>query len=284
MSVEKIDKGVLLLATGFPIYGTFCYNLAVTIRAIEPGTHISIACDERAISYLDAKQRSIFDNIIPVSTSGFGGKLHLDLITPYERTLFLDADMAWMPKHGPSVLFDKLADVEFTSITEGHDEEPSGAYFFWADVEEIRKVYRVTNRIYQWRSEVMYFTNTERVSSMFSKAREIHSNPRLRSVKMFGTQVPDELALNVSLAMHDMHPHAFKWTPAYWPKLHGENVPPFEELYDQYYLLSAGSHYASGSLERVYNRLVKAAAYKTGNVRTFPLKNKAESIPDRAKF
>jgi hypothetical protein len=285
-------RGIVLIAVTHPIYGCLAYNLVITVRAIDKETPITLVADHKAISYLNEQQRSVFDQIIYTDLKGFGAKLHLDLLTPYEETIFLDADMAWMPKHPPATLFHNIGDTDYTGITEGrmnletmNAEEVNSAYYFWAKPEEIKEVYKLeTGYLYQWRSEMIYFRKTPRVKKMFNRARKIHAQPRLKTVQLFGAQVPDELALNIACALYDIHPHQFKWTPAYWPKLHGERVPEFEEMYNQYYLLSAGSHYATGSLKAVYHRLVKAAAHKLGQVQTFPLQNKSELIPDRRQF
>lgn len=286
-----IEKGILLIATNYPIYGNCAYNLLLTVKAMEPHCQVALAHDEIALSYLTDDQRARFDILLPFNGSGFGGKLHVDLITPFKKTIFLDADMAWMPKHPPSTLFANLEGVEFSAITEGCYNLETGAddinkkYYMWADIEEIISVHKLTTgKLYQFRSEMMYFTQSKKVKSLFAKARKIYAQPRLKTIKQFGKQVPDELALNIAAAQLGVEPHRYKWTPAYWSKLHGENVPSFEELYNSYYLLSAGSHMANDSLKRVYNRIVMAAANKVGERYPFPLKNKSDVIKDRLKF
>lgn len=288
----RLDRGIILLATSHSLYGKMAHNLCLSIKQFGEDIPVALVYDEAGISHLSDIQRSIFDQLIPAQAGGFAGKLHLDLISPFDQTLYLDADMAWMPKHPPSVLFDNLEGADFTGITEGYydaatgsNEEVNGAYFFWAGIEEIVERYKIKGKIYQWRSEAMYFTKSATVSKMFKKARAIYDNPKLKSVKLFGNHLPDELAINIACAVYDIHPHKYKWTPAYWPKLHGERVPAFEEIYNQYYLLSVGGHSNSPSAHNLYNRLVQVAAGKIGNrFTTFPLTDKVKSIPDRAKI
>lgn len=292
MSTTKpYERGILIIATNYPLYGNFAYNLVCTIKAIEPDCMVALAHDEIAISYLSALQQSRFDILIPFAGNGFGGKLHVDLITPFNKTIFLDADMAWMPQHPPATLFANLEGNEFTAISEGSynidtaKSDINSKYYMWADIEEILSVHKLTTgTLYQFRSEMMYFTQSKKVKQLFARARKIHAQPRLKSIKLFGKQVPDELALNIAAAQLDIHPHKYKWTPAYWGKMHGENIPSFEELYNTYYLLSAGSHMVNDSLKRVYNRLVTAAGSKVGERYPFPLKNKSDVIKDRLKF
>lgn len=284
-------QGIVITATLHGIYGRFSYNLLLSVKAIEPECKVALIFDSEGISHLLPNQIDRFDYLIPAETKGFGGKLALDLISPFDRTIALDADMAWMPMHPPSTLFANLEEAEFTAITEGkidlstNEDESNGRYFWWADIKEIKEVYKLTSgTLYQFRSEMMYFTKSEKVKKMFALARKIYKNPRLKSLKRFGTQVPDELALNIACAQTDTHPHRYKWSPSFWPKLHGENVRSIDEIYNSYYLLSAGSHVPSPTTQRLYSGLIGSAANKLGKINSFPLPNKAKAIPDRNIF
>lgn len=290
----KREKGILIIATGHPYYGRMAYNLSMSIKAIEPDFPICLVHSERSLNHLSFLQRRFFDEMILLPESkvkGFACKLHLDELSPFKETLFLDADMAWLPKRGPSDLMIALSNYEYTGITEGYYDidtndrtEISKKYYFWADVDEIIKKYELTGKIYQWRSEVIYFKKTDKVSKFFSDARKINANPNLKSLIMFGDQVPDELGINISAAIHGVHPHMYKWVPALWPRLHGNNSTCFEEIYNRYYLLSCGSNYATGDIKKLYDRIIKCAANKFQTQHIFPLIDKKSFIPDRAKM
>lgn len=246
---------------------------------------VVVVHSEKSLSHLDDQRKAIFDDtiLLPGST-GFGVKLELDRLSPFDETLYLDADMAWMPKKKPSELFDELKGVDFTSITEGHTEDRSPKYYFWADPEEIRKVYKIDNRIYQWRSEVMYFRKTEQVKKMFTMARKVHAKPKLKTLMKFGNQVPDELAINIATAHYDIHPHEYKWCPALWPRLHRIHVTNPAEVYNRFYLLSCGSNYATGDLKGLYNNIMRIACSKMKTQHIFPLMDKKSIIKDREKM
>lgn len=285
-----LKEGIILIATGHPYYGRMAWNLAISIKAVDIDFPIAVVRDSKSLSHLGASQLAIFDHIIEADGyAGFGAKLHIDLISPFEQTLYLDADMAWLPKYSPRDLMASLKDNDFASITEGYSD-PAGddanpKYYYWAEAAEIREKYNLPKeRIYQWRSEVMYFTRSERVTEMFSKAREIYSNPGLKTIAMFGNHIPDELAINIATALTGIEPHVYKWKPAYWPRLHGENLPQFEELYSKYYALSCGSNVSSPSTKKMYDRIIKAAAYKLNTKHVFPLLSKREFIPERQKI
>jgi hypothetical protein len=288
------ERGILLLATGHPYYGRMAYNLAMSIKSIEPDFPICLIHSENSLNHLSYPQRRFFDEMIllpEAQAKGFACKLHLDQLSPFDETLFLDADMAWLPKRAPSQLMDELKTFEYTGITEGFynidtndRSEVSKKYYFWADVDEIVKKYELKTKIYQWRSEVIYFKKTERVQQFFNDARKINANHGLKSIILFGNQVPDELGINISTAIHGIEPHKYKWVPALWPRLHGNNSTCFEEIYSRYYLLSCGSNYATGDIKKLYDRVIRCAANKFQTQHIFPLIDKKSFIPDRAKM
>jgi hypothetical protein len=280
-------KGIIIVATGHPYYGRQAYNLAVSIKAVED-IPVSVLFSGRALNHLSEQQLSYFDKIIEMEDTvpqSSGAKLWSYEYTPYKETLLLDADMLWLPKKKPSELFEEVKDVEFTAITEGyHDGEDHGnpIYFFWANVSEIREVYKVTGTIYQWRTEVMYFKKSAKVNKLFSQAKKIFLNPKLASVKKFADGVPDELALNIAAAQQGVEPHVQKWQPAFWWKLNNQIVPGLQQLYS-YYLASFGSNTASQPVKLMYNRIMKSAAHKLGVTHVFPLYSKREYLPERSK-
>mgnify|MGYP006264117897 CR=1 FL=1 len=284
------EKGILLLALGHGYYGRMAYNLAMSIKAIDPNAHITLVYTESAISHINQRNMWVFDNKLQIDDQSypFGAKLLLNKLTPYERTLYIDVDTLWVNKYGPSKLLEQLKGVSFTGITEGfHDyknpekSDPSKYYFFWADLDEIKKVHNLGGKIYQWRSEFIYFENCTEANELFRIAREIYGNHGLKTVKMFGDHIPDELAFNISAAIVDTHPHQYKWQPSYWDRLYGGHMPGIEELQYKYYVISCGSNASFGALKRVYDRLCAASAYKLKLQHVFPLISKKEMLTNR---
>lgn len=279
-----LKKGILLVACGHSYYGRLAYNFAITVKSVDPDFPIAVIHSENSLAHLSVDRRKVFDHMILLpGSSGFGVKLELDLLSPFEETLYCDVDMAWMPKRKPSELFEELNTFDFTSITEGHTEDKSQKYYFWADPEEIRKKYKIKGRLYQWRSEVMYFKKTERVKNMFAMARKVHAKPKIDKIIKFGSMIPDELAILIAAAHYEIEPHRYKWTPAFWPRLHGNNYSNPVALYNEYYLLSCGGNYATGDLKRLYNGIMKIACSKLKTQHVFPLQDKKGLIEDRAK-
>lgn len=275
-------NGILLIATGHPYYGCMAYNLACSIRSVDPDTAIAVVYDDTSLSHLTAQQRAIFTHEIMLPQEyrkGFGVKLHLDQLTPFECTLCLDVDMLWLGK-APAQLFRELQGVAFTIITEGDTDTPNGKYYFWADPKEIQAEYQVS-KVWQTRSEVMYF---ERGTQVFVMARSLQPEKRLKTIRMFGTWIPDELYFNIAMAVLGINPHVAKWMPAYWARLHGEVMPNSAVYYRDYYLLSFGSNAASMTMKRAHDTIMRVVCNKLKIPYMFKLKSKKEWAPDRLKI
>lgn len=288
----KKEQGILLLAIGHPYYGRMAYNLAMSIKAVDKDVDITLAHTPSAIAHINERNMWVFDNKFPISDDSqpFGAKLLMNQISPYERTLYIDVDTLWVNKQSPAMLLEQLKGIPFTGITEGmHDyaysepekSDPSKNYFFWADLDEIGKVYAVSDKMYQWRAEFIYFEKCERTEEMFKLAREIYGDPKLKTVKKFADHIPDELAINIAACVCSMHPHIYKWKPSCWDRLLGDNMPHIDELINKYYIISCGSNANGGALKRVYNRITAACAYRLGLQHVFPLISKKEMMINR---
>lgn len=293
----KQEQGILLLAIGHPYYGRMAYNLAMSIKAIDASVHITLVYTEGAIAHINQRNMWIFDNKMPYpqTEKPFGVKLELYDLTPYDRTLYIDVDTLWVNKESPAKLFEQLNGIPFTGITEGmHDYEdpsksdPSKKYFFWADLEEIKKVYPLESWsdakkvIYQWRSEFIYFEKCEEAEELFIVMKNVYKNAdKLQSIRMFADHIPDELAINIAAAMAGIHPHIYKWRPSFWDRLNGDNMPPIEALQSSYYIISCGSNASGGALKRIYNRVTAACAYRLKLQHVFPLISKKEMLLNR---
>jgi len=281
MRIKQIEmnKGIIIIATGHPYYGRMAFNLALSIKAVE---NIPIALIYRppGINHLNEDQRKLFDHLILLTDSfgnGFATKLFLDQLTPFDETLYLDSDMLYLPFVKPSEFMSTLKGIEYTGITEGSTDDPNPGYYFWADPDELKKVYGV-DPVYQWRSELIYF---EKGTQVFSKARELDPANELSSTKKFAGQIPDELYLNIATAILKIRPHVYKWRPAYWPRMHGDYIKP--EL-NGYYLVSFGSNYASPQMKSLYQRISKNAAATLGMQHEFELHSKRSFLEDRKKM
>lgn len=272
-------RGIIIIATNHAYYGRMAYNLAVSIKAVED-IPVALCYRAPAIDHLSEEQRLMFNRMIKLPDSvpdGFRTKLYLDELTPFDKTLYLDADMLWLPDKKPSALFDELDGIEYTGITEGKTGDVNHAYYFWADEAEIRQAYGLRN-VYQWRSEIIYFEKGTRV---FDGARQLELEKELKTIKRFAGQIPDELYINVATAILNIHPHAYKWTPAYWPRMYKDVVPT--DL-SGYYLMSFGSNFTPARVQQYYKNVLTSACNKIGIRPMFGLHSKRSWMPERQKM
>ena len=277
-----LEKGILIFALGHPYYGRYAFNLAMSIKAMED-IPIAVVHDATSLTHLAEEQKAVFDHLIPCSLSaGCGSKLHAYEYSPFQCTLLCDADMLWLPRKRPSELFTILDGIAFTGITEGSTDAPSNHYFFWANADEVKEKYGVT-KMYQWRTEVMYFERSDKVEAMFTDAIKIQAAPGLKYVKQFADGVPDEMSINIAAGIHDLHPHKPNWQPSYWAQMHANRLPEPGTLYEHYWLLSVGGNHSTDNVKQIYNNILKAQAPKLGLFHSFPLQSKYQFLPNRRK-
>lgn len=271
-----LKKGIILIATGSPEYGNMAYNLALTIKLVEQ-IPVAIVHDDVGLGHLNKGQLEIFDHFIDSPEGGFKTKLHLDRLTPFTHTLYLDADMLWLGR-SPSELFSEMEGTGFNAIKEGCSDNPNNKYYFWADPQEIKTVF-----ILKWfpmcRSEVLYF---EKGTKVFKEARRIDAG-KLKTIRMFGQHIPDELYFNIACGLTDTKLKD-NWMPAYWSRLNGEYMPPLSDLYKNYYLLSFGSNTASGVMKKTYDNVMMVCCNKLRTPYLFKLKSKKAWMPGRLKI
>lgn len=283
-----MTQGIIIIATKHSYYGRMAYNFAITVKSISPMIPVIVLHSGRGLSHLTEAQKLIFDDLIEIEGNerGCGNKLYAYNYSPFEKTLLVDSDNAWMPGRKPEDLFKELDGVKFTAITEGlvdfdksvNDLRPD--YFMWANVEEIKREYKIQKGVlYQFRSEMMYFEKSEEIEKLFTLAQSIHESPGIE-VQKFGGNIPDEFALNVAACVLGIHPHKYKWQPCYWDRIHKR---PLKEtsLYDSYWALSTGGNQVTYNTIKLYNRIVKAACYKLGLQFLFNLQPKKSAIQER---
>ena len=285
----KKEKGILIIATENPYYGRMALNLCVSIKAVEDFP-VAIAISGASLSHLSEKQKSVFDEIIVTTqTKGVGAKVKMYDLSPFEKTLYIDADNIWLPMRKPSDFFKGLEGVEFAIPIEGKISLNTGVnhlrenYTMWGDFTQIMTAYEL-KELYQMRTEIIYFIRSEKMENFFEMVKTIYENPKTETVE-FGGSVPDEYAFNIAAAITETLPYRENWQPAYWRALKlGERIPTLADLYTDYVVLSTGGLRQRPEIERIYNNIAAAAHKKMRMQYLFKLQPKRMHVKERRFF
>jgi len=280
--------GILIIATKHPYYGRTAFNLACSIKAGNKDCPVAVLHSGRGLAHLSEYNKEIFDYAIEMPEHDYrvGTKLFCIDYTPFENTLVIDADNLWFQKRNPVDLFKELENFDFAAISEGYIDFSTGHnelrtdYFMWANVDEIKNAYGLTGKMYQFRSEVLWFKKTERIEQMFKTAQDIFLNPKINIMK-FGGVVPDECPLNIACSMYGIEPHSYKWQPCFWDRIHKNESKKDARLYEKFWLMSTGGNNVTSYCVKLYNRLAGAACYKLGLQFLFTLQPKKRVIEER---
>jgi hypothetical protein len=292
-----MTRGVVLIAAHHPYYGNLAYQLAVSIKCNAPDINISIITEGRGIAHLQSAGRklAIFDKIIVCpeeyytvkSTNKrdvFKIKTALYDLSPYDETIYFDADMLWLPKKNVNDLMDSFAEVDFTMSNRGCMKilDAKQGFIQWADPQHIKAIYKFNDElIYNLSSEFIYFKKKKAIKSLFAKAMKCFDFQKISHLMFAGGQ-PDELSFTIAMMQTGVYPHQNGYYPAYWEQYQKKGLSR-KDMYDNYYLASFGGSYQDKSTISFYNDLAKAYCRKIGET-IIPLESKREILSERSKI
>lgn len=288
-----MKQGILLIAAGHPYYGNYAYQLALSLKANSNDIPVSIVYEGKGISHLGVQKLAIFDHIIEAKPQHYTSKslgirdifklkTSIYELSPYDETLYLDADMLWLPRKRVESLFAELKDVDFTMSNRGAMaiDIANEGFVQWASVADIRDAYGFKDEtIFHLSSEFIYFKKNKDVKGLFDKVKKAFDYPKV-NYKIFGQNQPDELSFIIATMQTKMYPHTAPYFPAYWEPFNKMNMKP-ADMYQQYYLCSFGGSIYSNGVRDFYNNLAKSYTNAAGEY-LFPLTDKNKFLPERA--
>lgn len=190
------DCGVLTMAYGAPRYYEMAKSLARSLAVHSPTVPRAIITDRA-----DEELRSLFHTCVPLNTTfGFGNrqKLHLDVYTPFDRTLFIDGDC---------LVVRDIADVwgYFRTLPFGIPGEVRlhrGAHDPKMDVDYILERFHL-KEVPKFNSGLIYFDRSDQARAIFDTARQLLS--RYRELRFARPEKPfDEPVFAVAMAIHGL--------------------------------------------------------------------------------
>jgi hypothetical protein len=286
-------RGIILIAAGHINYTRMARNLAISLKANDPNVKISLIHSEPIPEGIE--NEGLFDQFIqaPVEsyhtfgvTQYFKLKTWLYTLTPYDESLYLDVDMVWIKGRKPSDLMESLSDVEFSMANYGYTTIDKGADSFWADVNEVKKAWNLTDeKWYSYSSEIMWFKKSKDVKKYFDKAKSIYENPKVKTLEFGGSQMADELAFMIASSITGMFPHQDKWQPIFWHhKQPGKkNLAPYQ-LAQDFWAYSMGGNGHPTNIIANYNSLVNHYCNILGFSNSYLWKDKKTYLNTRVKI
>lgn len=295
-----MEKGILLIALGHPNYGKMAAALAATIRCMNKTLPIALVANTDGIRHLAPQEKALFSKIIYPDrrfyTTAEGQftplkpRVFFNELSPFDKTLCLDADNLWIQGNDPQKVFDALEGTAFTISNDGHtitDSHADQDKSQWGDIQDISTAYKIQNRkFYKVYAEWFYFEKNEFSEKLFLEAQQIFTEPaKCPTIQFIGQPITEELAFCIAMARLSLYPHAEPYFPTFWyyrePAVSGRF--PFE-LKGKYFSYSLGGNTTPEWHINIYNNLA-AYAYQSLGIRApYRWKNKKDFIPEREKI
>lgn len=284
----NVKRGIVIIAAGNQMYGQMAMNAAMGIKTGDMTAHITLL--KRGPGVLNGLEpyMSIFDNVVDipdecVTRNGLESLLRAKVclydLSPYEETIYIDADVITFPMKKITALFDELDGIDFTMGNRGKTDLSTDPRLIWSKPDEMRKVFGDVT-IYNLSSEFMYFKKTDRVREFFEIAKTAFDEPGVIYNRFAGT-VPDELAFQIAMIKSDVAPHRLPFLPFYWEPYEKKNRV-LSDLYKlPYYGYSIGGARLNPQQKNAYDTLAKV--YARGFGLKFPLLSKSKNgvLPSR---
>jgi len=287
-----MSKGVIILALGHSNYGNYAIQLCRSIKAVDESANITLLYNDSAITHFK-NNTSIFDNVIEVPrefyiTNGLPdyvkAKTYLYELSPYDETIYIDADVIWLPQRKISELFNELSNTDIIISNRGKEllKDSKKGFIHWADPEEIREVYGTKGNIYNLSSEFIYFKKCNKVELFFDYAIVAYFNPKIK-YKKFAHHLPDELAFIIAMIQTGIE-FISPFTPFYWEQFEVKSTrktKPVFQIYKEYYGYSMGGNINTTNQEQIYNNIAALSNNKFKVKGYFPAKSKKNWLIER---
>ena len=271
-------RGIVTIAMKHPLYGKYAYNLALSIKSADMNQQVAVIADEEGLRHLHPGQRMIFDYIIPPAVEKpLVNKFHLINLSPFEETLFVDADMIFSPMAKFEEFWNSMKDIDWTMANRGKDDIVKGISE-WTTKEDIAEAYGEVEQWYDLSSEWIYFKKNDLSYSIFANAEMYYEDNKLK-VREFAGDRPDEPYFNLSLISVNHKPHQAPYQPTYWqPAMKG--FPGVMGIKKGWMAFSVGGKSIPQQQMQVYDELAKNASFRM-NMPSMKIAQKINQLSER---
>lgn len=271
-------RGIVTMALKHPLYGKYAYNLALSIKSADMRQQVAVIADEEGLRHLHPGQRMIFDHIIePASAQPLVNKFHLHELSPFEETLFVDADMIFSPMADFNEFWRSMSNVEWTMANRGLDDLIKGISE-WTTMQDLEEAYGGVDQWYDLSSEWIYFKKNDLSYTIFVNAEMYYEENKLK-VRAFAGDRPDEPYFNLALISVGHKPHQAPYQPTYWqPAMKG--FPGVMGIKKGWMAFSVGGKTIPQQQQVVYDELAKNASFRM-NMPSMKIAQKMNQLSER---
>lgn len=280
-----MKSGIVLLAINHYHYAKMAVNLAISIKLSNPEVHITLLHDDKILSELIDKELRIFDNFIeiPKELYIYDGKIEYGLVkvniyflTPYENTLYIDADSLMMDNKKIDYYFEKIESQSLLFISGRSQvikDNINGSVSGWmpvAHVYNFAEDLRNKNILIDLQSSVFGYKKNKETDKIIESCvdfyYQLYKSPYRNTI--WYNCIADELLFALALCKHDnpleisRHKVAFIF----------ERVK-IKDIFANYNFISyaSGTQSVSEKYVNLYNNMIgiNASKYKLGTVPYF---------------
>jgi hypothetical protein len=268
-------------------------QLAASIKFTSPDVSITLLHDVKGIGHLHGNKLLMFNNVIEIPKYCYTNhgrpeylksKAYLYELSPYDETIFLDADMLWLPRRPIIDLFKEFETINFTMANRGNIDitKAKNGFISWANPTDIINEYNVYGLLYNLSSEFIYFKKCDEVKALFEQTKKNFENIKIKYM-MFASCVPDELPFTIAMIQTGIYPHTSPYLPCYWEQFTRKNLPA-TEIYKNYYAYSCGGNLQDKNVKKFYDNLAQFYCNKFNLGHYFPLQSKRQFLPERSNI
>jgi len=200
------EEGYMTIATGQQKYLEMALNLALSIKLKDKKRPIALLHDKNI--RIPEEYKKHFDYLIKIKDKDLlkyhMNKLLLLKYSPFEKTMFIDAD-SLMIKKDINTIWKKLKKYNFTVMGEKLKE---GEKCF-LDIKKMRDKFRIPYLV-DFNAGVMYFDKSNISMKVFKKSREYYDNKK----KILGSPFreglyADEPFISAAMAKYELEPFPY---------------------------------------------------------------------------
>ncbi len=229
------SRGVLFLALGEQIYGQMAFNACMSIKAVCPQLKTCILYSDSAVKSLTEKHWRYFDIKQECPTefymydgkkSYFRAKTRLYEMSPFDQTLWLDADVIIHPRKQAQImeLFDSTHDyyAQTYNLWDCDTGRPPQEGNIWSGLglwtsltKGLVNRYELQGKtLPQINSSFVYFEKTERMKAFFDETQRLWAEPN-PAVRNWRGEYPDEFFFHIAGARLGIQSAKVPFVPLY---------------------------------------------------------------------